>query len=255
MKMEKNKKTLDRAIAALPQYQPPDFLWEDLADRLDFEQDLEKPLREMPVYNPPADLWEELAIKIEQTPELAQKPETNHRFKWFGLAFLLFSGILMLFLMLFLMVKNRPEMPSEKQNLPAAPPEQPRVEQPMARFVPESPQNRKRPKQRKKQNAASGPALALHLRTEVVDNLLLMACQQTDDPNFSILETLCREALPVCEEPQFKQLKAELDELNNAHTALKNALGNFADDPEMVAQLIEIERSRNQILQQLITMI
>lgn len=251
MKMEKNKENLDKAIAQLPQYQPPEMLWEGIADQLDFEQNLEKPLREMPVYNPPAALWEELITKIEQTPELTEKPKTDHRFKWFGAAFLLLSGALMLFLM----VKNRPELPSEKQNLPPAAPEQPRVEQPMAHVVPESPQNRSRVKKHKKQSAAADPVPAIQHRTEVVDDMLLMACQQTDDANFSIIETLCREALPVCEEPQFKQLKAELDELNNAHSALKNALGNFADDPEMVTQLIEIERSRNQILQQLITMI
>jgi hypothetical protein len=88
-----------------------------------------------------------------------------------------------------------------------------------------------------------------------VDDILIMACQQSDDTHYSIIETLCQEALPVCEEPQFKKLKAELDDLTRAHTELKNALGNFADEPELVAQLVEIERSRNQILQQLITMI
>jgi hypothetical protein len=31
-------------------------------------------------------------------------------------------------------------------------------------------------------------------------------------------------------------------------------LGNYADDPELVAQLVDLERSRNHILQQLITM-
>ena len=89
-------------------------------------------------------------------------------------------------------------------------------------------------------------------RTEVADDVVLKASQNADDPGYALIETLCREALPLCEEPQFKQLKTELDELSRAHTELKNALGDFADDPELVTQLVRIEQSRNQILQQLI---
>lgn len=98
------------------------------------------------------------------------------------------------------------------------------------------------------------PEAKISHRTEAVDIALIMACQRADDPNFDIVETLCREALPVCEEPQFKQLKTALDDLTHAHSELKNALGDFADDPEMIAQLIEIEHARHQILQQLIAM-
>jgi hypothetical protein len=98
------------------------------------------------------------------------------------------------------------------------------------------------------------PKPTLAHRTEVVDDDLIMVSRRADDPSYNIVETLCQEALPVCEEPQFKQLKAELDDLTHAHSELKNALGDFADDPEMIAQLIEIEHIRYQILQQLIAM-
>lgn len=88
-----------------------------------------------------------------------------------------------------------------------------------------------------------------------MDNVLLQACQNTDNSGYAMLETLCQEALPVCEDPRFKQLKSELDELTRAHSELKGALGQYADDPALVSQLVQIEQSRNQILQQLITLI
>lgn len=252
MKMEKNKTTLDRAIAALPQYQPPDFLWDDLADQLDFEENLEKPLSEMPVYAPPANLWETLATQIEQTPELSGKPKKNRSFRWPAVGISLLLGTLIWLLM----IQNQPEVPLEKQSMPPAAPLPPKVEQPMAQALPPATQpTHSLEKKRENKTVEPGTKTDLQHRAEVVDDMLMMVCRQTEDPNFSIVETLCREALPVCEEPRFKQLKTELDELNHAHTELKNALGNFADDPEMVSQLIDIEKARNQILQELVAMI
>ncbi len=249
--MEKNKQNLVQAIIQLPEYEPPDLLWYDLAEQLDFEEKIQTPLREMPNYTPPSALWDELAIQIADTPELKPKSSTRPAFKWLAMVLLLalvsYIG--------FGIKQSKKQAPVETQMAPTEAPKQLKANEPIAQIAPAQKQTATKPSKDKNRTNRSNPQPKRTHRTEVVDDVLIMACQQSDDSHYSIIESLCQEALPVCEEPQFKKLKAELDELTRAHDELKNALGNYADEAELVAQLVEIERSRNQILQQLITMI
>ena len=247
--MEKNSENLSRAIARLTEYQPPDLLWQNLEEQLDTEQNLDSLLREMPTYAPSAALWEQLALRIEKDPELSPKPRIHTRFKWSIVALLLALAISIGFWSL----KPTSDVPTEKQ-APTTP-VLPKPNDAIAQMVPDNKQPAPPTKKIKKLIYALSPPPRITLRKEVVDDRLIMAGRQTDDPNYEIIEKLCLEALPVCEEPKFKQLKAEFDKLSTAHDDLKNALGNFADDPNLVAQLIEIEHARIQILQQLVTMI
>ncbi len=249
--MEKNSENLSRAIARLPEYQPPDLLWHNLEEHLDYEQNLESLLREMPTYAPPAAMWDQLSLKIAQAPELAPKPRIHPRFKWSIVALLLALAISIGFWSL----KPTSDVPTEKQAPTQVTPVLPKPNDAIAQMVPDNKQPAPPIKKIKKLTYALSPPPRITLRKEVVDDRLIMAGRQTDDPNYEIIEKLCLEALPVCEEPKFKQLKAEFDKLSTAHDDLKNALGNFADDPNLVAQLIEIEHARIQILQQLVTMI
>lgn len=246
--MEKNSENLAQAIARLPECQPPELLWDGIADYLDFEQELEAPISDMPAYMPPPVLWDELALKIEQIPELALKPRWHIWLKWISAALLL-ALFLTVGIELF---KKQPSKSIHRPTPTPAIPTKPKSAEPIVQHIPDRKQAGPAVKKVKKPGK---PADRLSRHMEVVDDVLILACQQADDPNYNIIETLCVEALPVCEAPQFKKLKAELDELSRAHAALKGALGNFADDPELVAQLVDIERSRTQILQQLITMI
>ncbi len=242
--MERNKENLRRAIEQLPEYQPPYGLWHDLEEQLDFEQQLEAPLKEMPAHTPPETVWAGLAARIEQTPELKPKSRIRPILKWL-------IGVLLLAFLIGWWLGQTDVAPLSP---PDVAPESPKPAEAIAQTIqspqPTATQTHHTP------SPSSAPRLqpAITHRTEVVDDDLLMASRRVEDPGYNILETLCREALPVCEEPQFKQLKAELDDLTHAYSNLKNALGNFADDPEMVVQLIEIERTRYQILQQLIAM-
>ena len=61
--------------------------------------------------------------------------------------------------------------------------------------------------------------------------------------------------MPVCDIPEFKTLKTELDELTTAQNELRHALGLYADDPELVSQMVQLERERDLILQKLIQFI
>jgi hypothetical protein len=74
----------------------------------------------------------------------------------------------------------------------------------------------------------------------------------SDDETFAMVEEFCKTALPVCEQSDFKNLKAELDELNTAHTRLKNAIGDYAANPDLIDEITKIDNERTTILRQLV---
>ena len=99
----------------------------------------------------------------------------------------------------------------------------------------------------------SGAIVSVH--QEVVDNRLLAANTEAEDDAFGMVQELCRTEMPLCDQPEFRSLKTELDELTQAKTELKAALGNFGDDPELHAELARIERERSDVLRQMMSMI
>jgi hypothetical protein len=239
--MELNRENLRRAINQLPEYQPPMGLWDDITEQLNLDQALKIPLREMPLYTPPDTVWEKLAEQIEQAPELTPKAQARPRFKW------LLGALMLMFALGWWMFR-----PVYR---PAEMPEQWKPFEPIAQRIQQNKTTLAQTNNTPKKSATVKPKPQMAHHTEVVDDALMMACQRADDPNYQLLETLCKEALPVCEEPQFKHLKAEFDDLSQAHIELKNAIGQFADDPDLVSKLIEIEHARGKILRQLIAMI
>lgn len=96
---------------------------------------------------------------------------------------------------------------------------------------------------------------SVEVHQEIVDNRLLEPLQEQEDAAFEMVQHLCREQQPVCQVPEFRNLKTELDELTEARSSLREALGAYGNDPELVGQLVEIERERSRILQTLVTMI
>jgi hypothetical protein len=87
--------------------------------------------------------------------------------------------------------------------------------------------------------------------TEVIDNQLIQQNWSDSDKDFALVEAFCETALPKCEEPEFKNLKTELDDLNKAREHLKNVLSAYNSDPEIVAQLTKLENVRSDILKKI----
>lgn len=98
-------------------------------------------------------------------------------------------------------------------------------------------------------------ATAIAVTQEVVDEQLLHMNTESEDDAFQLVQELCRSQVPVCQQPGFKTLKSELDELTEAKSELRHALGAFGDDPELHAQLARIERERSEVLRQMMAMI
>jgi hypothetical protein len=91
----------------------------------------------------------------------------------------------------------------------------------------------------------------LVVTTEVVDNQLIQQNWTETDKDFALVEAFCETALPKCEEPEFKNLKTELDDLNKAREDLKNVLSAYNSDPEIVAQLSKLENVRSDVLKKI----
>jgi hypothetical protein len=88
--------------------------------------------------------------------------------------------------------------------------------------------------------------------TEILDNQLLKQDWQDADKDFAMVEEFCKTAVKPCEEPEFQNLKNELDELNKAKEDLKNALNTYNSNPDMVAELSKLENERSDILKKMI---
>ncbi len=90
---------------------------------------------------------------------------------------------------------------------------------------------------------------------ETIDPEIAATVQEEEDVAFTWVQDLCASRAPICEQPAFKSLKSELDELTAAKQELHAALGQYGDDPDMAAQLVQIELARTQLLQEMMQMI
>ena len=71
------------------------------------------------------------------------------------------------------------------------------------------------------------------------------------DQQYEKLQAFCETKTPVCEKPEFKDLKHQLDELTIASRQLKEALGEYNTDASLSSQLSDIEHERAELLKKL----
>jgi hypothetical protein len=76
-------------------------------------------------------------------------------------------------------------------------------------------------------------------------------------PDASALELVtayCAEQVVACSTPEFKALKSQFDELDEACASLREALESYGDDPQLQQQLGELERERADVLKTLVSL-
>lgn len=64
---EYNKKTLIEALSTLPEYEPPDFVWDEIADKASVDAEsptLLRAISQLPDYEPPATVWDRILQEI-----------------------------------------------------------------------------------------------------------------------------------------------------------------------------------------------
>jgi hypothetical protein len=105
-------------------------------------------------------------------------------------------------------------------------------------------------------NGVDSPAVVMEIITQdTIDTAISAIVEESEDAGFAYIQTLCEQKIPLCEAPEFKELKMELDELTEAKNELRIAIGQFGDDPDLATQLVRIEQERSELLQQIMEMI
>ncbi len=83
------------------------------------------------------------------------------------------------------------------------------------------------------------------------DTRALSTAYQADETRH-LLDTLCRKRPKRCRQPDFLQMKAELEELLAAQSALSEAMGAYNTDPGLHTELAKIERAREETIHKMI---
>ena len=91
--------------------------------------------------------------------------------------------------------------------------------------------------------------------TEMPDPLLTNQDWDEDEDAFLQFLEICEAKKYICEQPAFRQLQTELEELTEAKLALKEAVGDYGADAELVTQIKEIELERTDLLKKMMVML
>lgn len=106
-----------------------------------------------------------------------------------------------------------------------------------------------------KPSANEGPSeMSVRYSEEKADTVLLALAREPEDDAFQMLEEMCLQAAPICKDPEFIHLKAELEELTSAKSELREAMGLYETSPELNEQLTRIERERSELLRRMVNM-
>jgi len=96
--------------------------------------------------------------------------------------------------------------------------------------------------------------ISIRYSEEKADAVLLALAREPEDEAFQLVEEICRQPAPVCKDPEFIQLKAELNELTSAKSELREAMGLYETNPELNEQLTRIERERSALLRRMMNL-
>ncbi len=86
---------------------------------------------------------------------------------------------------------------------------------------------------------------------EKLDKQLLLSPTDDSQKQYEMIVAYCKEQTYVCQNPEFKELKTELEELNLASVQLKEAVGAYNTEPELMAQLSTIEQQKADIIRKM----
>jgi hypothetical protein len=103
--------------------------------------------------------------------------------------------------------------------------------------------------------ALEADAISVVYSEENVDQLLLKQDWDEDEEVFQDYLQLCEDKKYICGQSEFIQLQEELAELTLAKNELKDALGDYNTNPDLVLQIKEIELERTDLLKKLMVML
>ncbi|GAB3512338.1 hypothetical protein [Emticicia fontis] len=86
---------------------------------------------------------------------------------------------------------------------------------------------------------------------EKLDKQLLLSATDDSQKQYEMIVAYCKEQTYICQNREFKELKSELEELNLASVQLKEAVGSYNTEPELMAQLSSIEQQKADIIRKM----
>jgi len=86
---------------------------------------------------------------------------------------------------------------------------------------------------------------------EKLDKQLLFSATDNSQKQYEMIVDYCKQQTYVCQNPEFKELKSELEELNSASIQLKDAVGEYNTEPELMAQLTAIEQQKASVIRKM----
>ncbi|MBA4853125.1 hypothetical protein [Emticicia sp. BO119] len=86
---------------------------------------------------------------------------------------------------------------------------------------------------------------------EKIEKQLLLSSTDDSQKQYEMIMAYCKEQTYVCQNPEFKELKSELEDLNDASIQLKEAVGNYNTEPELMAQLSTIEQQKADVIRKM----
>lgn len=231
---------LQAAVQALPEYNPPAFVWDNIVQSLDkglVENPLEETIQTLPEYDPPTTLWDNIENELDKSDseEVLQKA-----------------------------IKALPEYePAEMvwDNIEA---DLHRSKKRSAKIIAFKTWRRV---------AAAAVMMGFILTAswlyysdyatssdytysqEMVDERTFKVEWEADEQDFQTILAVCLQRKHVCEQPAFLNLKSELNELNEAKNELKTVLENYGKDPKLIQQLTKIEHQRSDVLKKMVVLI
>ena len=102
---------------------------------------------------------------------------------------------------------------------------------------------------------AERPVGTIAYSTEVLDDRISMEGFDEDQEIFAEILAVCAVRTFTCEQDRFVGLRSQLEELNDARKLLRDAIGAYGTDPDLVVQLTKLERQRSGVLKELLQVI
>ncbi len=233
----------------LPTYAPPDAVWEGIVQKLSAEEaqvenqedPLQEALKKLPIYAAPSFVWSSIEEKLEDSEQ--EKKAYDNEIKQLPIyspPMSLWDGI-------------EQELDSTPKNV--------RILQPvfglntwqkyaiaalfmgcLLTFGVVFYQNA---------NSVGNEKITIAYSEEKYDPTPIKEDWDEDEAAFAKVEEICQQQAFICEQPEVKTLKSELDELNEAKQSLKNALGQYGTDETVVAELVAVEKERTAVLKKI----
>lgn len=225
----------------LSQYTPPDFIWDSIDEELN-NSILEKALNKLPLHAPPAFVWENIGV------ELKTKEVKIIQFKPWRLAI---AASLIGFVFSFSWLNTEPNKLtniSQVKNSVAINNVSKLPHIKIIKVVETPPSETVKINNKKMQ-------MALIFSEEKIDERLLLKEDTNAENQYMLVKQFCQQEIFVCQTNDFQQLKSELERLNSASQELKTAMGEFNTDPDMMAQLTQIELQRADIIKKIVAKI